>query len=60
MERLDPEKNIFDIYIVDGDSNVQVEGGGGGVRLFLIGSILSTGQIICWISSLKILQKYLR
>ena len=55
---LDPENNRFDLFIVDGASNVQVVGNL--LRLFLIGFIISRGQIMFCLSSLTILQIYLR
>ena len=41
MERMDPENNRFDLFLVDGAINVQ--GVGEVVEDFFLGSIISTG-----------------
>ena len=58
MERLNLEKNRFDLFIFDGASNVQ--GAGGFFEAVFLGSIISTGQSMFCLSSLEILQRYLR
>ena len=57
-ERLDLEKNIFDLFIVDVASTFQCEGGL--LRLFSLCSIISTSNSVFWISYLMIFQRYLR